>query len=116
MIFLVSGSGVAESRSLPADRSGHLLHLFPARHAPTGWSIGRRSAGAGLFLAFGRALRARVADPVQHLDHRDRRFPGRDARQRVSAGDIEGALASMRVGAVLHPAVFFALDDGPGLL
>jgi len=30
--------------------------------------------------------------------------------------DYEGALASVRVGAILHPAVLFALADCAGLL
>jgi hypothetical protein len=40
------------------------------------------------------------------------RIVRRDACRRVLAGDDEGALAGVRIGAVLHPAVLLAFVDG----
>jgi hypothetical protein len=40
-----------------------------------------------------------------------RRHPGRW----ISAGDIVHAVARVRIGAVLHPAVLFAFTDGASL-
>jgi hypothetical protein len=64
----------------------------------------------------GRAVRARVSDRVQHVSDCDSRCLRRDPGRRILAGDFEGALAGVRVGAILHPAVLVALANGAGFL
>jgi hypothetical protein len=56
----------------------------------------------------GRALRARVSDRVQHVSDCDSRCLRRDPGRRILAGDFEGAVAGVRVGAILQPAVLLA--------
>ena len=62
-----------------------------------------------------RALWAGIADRIQHFGDHDRGSLRRDPGRRISAGDVEGALTRMRIGAVLHPTMLLALADGAGL-
>lgn len=63
-------------------------------------AVSRRSEPA----AIGRALRAGVADRSEHAPHLRDRLIRSDAGRRILTGDGEGALAGLRVGAVLHPS------------
>jgi hypothetical protein len=63
-----------------------------------------------------RALRARIADRAQHVSDRSDGSVWGDAVRRIPSGCRESALAGVRVGPVLHPAVLFALADGAGFL
>jgi hypothetical protein len=64
----------------------------------------------------GRARRASVADRIQHVANLCGGEFRRHASRRVLTGDVEGPFASVRIGAVLHPAVLLALTDGAGFL
>jgi hypothetical protein len=66
-----------------------------------------KQVAVGWYLV-GLAFRTSVADRPEHLRDRDGRRLGRDAGGRILTGDVESALASVRVGAVLHPAVLVA--------
>jgi hypothetical protein len=48
----------------------------------------------------------------KHVPHRGYRLLRRNAGRWISTGDGNGALARMRVGAILYPAVFLAFADG----
>jgi hypothetical protein len=61
-------------------------------------------------------LRTGVADSVEDLRDRDGGGFRRDPGRRLFAGDGEGALARMRVGAIPHPTMILAFADGPGVL
>ena len=50
------------------------------------------------------------------IAHLGDRFVRRDAGWRIPSGCREGALAGVRIGAILHPAVLLALADGAGFL
>lgn len=65
---------------------------------------------------FRRALRAGVADRIQHVPDLGHGIIRRDARRQVLPRDVEGALAAERVGAVPHPAVLLPLADGSGFV
>jgi hypothetical protein len=64
----------------------------------------------------GRALRAGVAERIQHLRDRARRGLRRATGRRVFASDLKSAPAGVRVGKILHPAVLLAFPDGAGFL
>jgi hypothetical protein len=66
--------------------------------------------------AIGRAFRAGVADQVQHVLDRGAGLVRRDGERRILTGGGEDAVAGMRIGAVLHPTVLLALEDGTCLL
>jgi len=71
-------------------------------------------AAAQVGLNSRRALRAGIADRAEHVVNCSHRLLRRDADRRIFAGALDCALASMRIGAVLHPAVFIALTDRAG--
>src|SRR5215471_10427379 len=56
-------------------------------------------------------LRTGVADRAQHVLNCHHGLLGREAEGRLFASDQKGALAGMRIGSVLHPAVCFAFVD-----
>jgi hypothetical protein len=58
-----------------------------------------------------RALRAGVADRVQHVPNRGHGSSGETPNSAILADQDEGALAGMRIGAVLRPAVLVAFTD-----
>jgi hypothetical protein len=51
----------------------------------------------------------------QHVAQLGDRFLWGDAGRRILAGDDEGALTGIRIGAILHPGGLLALADGAGL-
>jgi hypothetical protein len=61
-------------------------------------------------------LRTGVADSVEDLRDRDGSGFRRDPGRRLFAGDGEGPLARMRVGAIPHPTMILAFEDGAGVL
>jgi hypothetical protein len=63
----------------------------------------------------GTALRAGVADRIQHIANSGDCLVRRDAWRRILASNEKGALALVRIGAVPHPAVLLAFADGAGL-
>jgi len=63
-----------------------------------------------------RALRAGVADRVQHVPNRGHGSSGETPNSAILADQDEGALAGMRIGAVLRPAVLVAFTDRASLL
>src|ERR1700719_3774244 len=68
-----------------------------------GGSRRRSSVAVGYF-----TLRTGVADSFEDLRDRDGGGLGRDPRRRLFAGDGEGPLSRMRVGAIPHPTMIFA--------
>ena len=64
----------------------------------------------------GRTVRAGVSDRAEDIFERRDGFIRCHAGRRIPACDVERALAGVRVGAVLHPAVLLAFPDGAGLL
>ena len=89
------------------------LHSPPNYARPCAVPMATSSIGSPLAR---RALRACVADGIQDVTNFRRRRVRRDALWRIPAGCVKRALAGMRIGAVLHPAVLIALSDGAGLL
>jgi hypothetical protein len=69
-----------------------------------------------ILFPFGRTLGARVADRVEDVSNFGNGFFQRNSGRRIPARDVKGALAGVRVGTVLHPAVFLAFADGAGFL
>jgi hypothetical protein len=63
-----------------------------------------------------RALRAGVADRIQHFPDLGSRRIRREARRRVMTGGFDSALPGVRIRAVPHPSVLLALQDGADLL
>jgi len=63
-----------------------------------------------------RALRAGVADRVQHVPNRGHGSSGETPNSAILADQDEGALAGIRIGAVLRPAVLVAFTDRASLL
>jgi hypothetical protein len=76
-------------------------------------TFGMRVAVGSLFLG-GLAFRTAVADGLKNFGDRAHGLCRRDPGRRITPDDIERAVASMRVGAILHPTVFLALADGAG--
>jgi hypothetical protein len=64
----------------------------------------------------GRALRAGIANRAENVFDRGHRLVRRDTNRWILPSHQHCALAGVRVGAVLHPAVLFAFADGAGLL
>jgi len=63
-----------------------------------------------------RALRAGVADRVQHVPNRGHGSSGETPNSAILVDQHEGALAGMRIGAVLRPAMLVAYTDRASLL
>jgi hypothetical protein len=62
--------------------------------------------------SFGRALGAGIPDRAKNLRDGSSSCLRRKSRRRILVGNVECALAGMRIGALLHPAVLFALSKG----
>jgi hypothetical protein len=67
--------------------------------------------GLPVMSGLGRARRASVAERIQHVANLCGGEFRRHASRRILSGDVEGPLASMRIAAVLHPAVLLAFAD-----
>jgi hypothetical protein len=61
---------------------------------------------------FRRGIRAGVADRAEHVFDRGDCCLRGDAGRRILASNEKGALARVRIGPVLHPAVLLASADG----
>jgi hypothetical protein len=62
-----------------------------------------------------RTLRTGVADRVQDTVDRRGRLILRKAGRRLLVGQLDSSLPGMRIGPILHPAMFLALADVTGL-
>jgi hypothetical protein len=68
------------------------------------------------FVRVRRTFRTGVSYRIENFGDRDGGGLCRGTRRRIPASDVEGALASVRIAAVLHPTVRLAFADGAGLL
>jgi hypothetical protein len=68
------------------------------------------------FVRVKRTFRTGVSYRIENFGDRDGGGLCRGTRCRISAGHVEGALASVRIGTFLHPTVMFAFADSAGFL
>jgi hypothetical protein len=68
------------------------------------------------FVRVRRTFRTGVPDRIENFGDRDGSGLGRGTWCRIPASDVEGALASVRIGAILHPTVMLAFADGASFL
>jgi hypothetical protein len=61
--------------------------------------------------SLGRALWTGIADRIQHVANGSNRPLRGDTGRRLVSRDAEGALASMGIAAIFHPAMLFAFAD-----
>jgi hypothetical protein len=97
---------------------GLMIHAQSSPNRISVESLARRSCGVGKKQAgtdSGWAFGASVADRVQNLGNGGSRGIRRETKWWILPSNFVCALPSVRVGAVLHPAVIFALADRAGL-
>src|SRR5215475_9687379 len=96
------------STSIPVSSRISLPH---PRLMPEDDFLSLREITGALLRRSASAFRTSVTDGIQHVLNCCCGLLGRKTKQRVFASDEKGSLAGMRIGAVLHPAVFLAFAD-----
>ncbi len=112
-LHAIDGDDEARRRSRRAEMDQRRTGV-DRTHSPAGAVRPRAERRDGLGL--GRALRTGIADRIQNIVDLGDSVLRREAGRRILPCDVEGPLASVRVGAVLHPPVRRSLVDGTGLL